>query len=131
MTTMKRLSSLAFTLLLASVACTQAQQDSILPVADFEKQVAAAKEKVVLDVRTPDEYNRGHLPDAKLMNVNDRDFKQQLSTLQKDKPVYVYCAAGVRSNKAANIMRQEGFTQVFELKGGIQSWQAAGKPVTK
>ncbi|HNS29689.1 MAG TPA: rhodanese-like domain-containing protein, partial [Tenuifilaceae bacterium] len=67
---MKRLSSLAFTLLLASVACTQAQQDSILPVADFEKQVAAAKEKVVLDVRTPDEYNRGHLPDAKLMNVN-------------------------------------------------------------
>jgi len=131
MTTMKRLSSLAFALLLASVACTQAQQDSILPVADFEKQVAATKEKVVLDVRTPDEYNRGHLPDAKLMNVNDGNFKQQLSTLQKDKPVYVYCAAGVRSNKAAKIMRQEGFTQVFELKGGLQAWQAAGKPVTK
>jgi len=128
---MKRLSSLAFALLLASVACTQAQQDSILPVADFEKQVAATKEKVVLDVRTPDEYNRGHLPDAKLMNVNDGNFKQQLSTLQKDKPVYVYCAAGVRSNKAAKIMRQEGFTQVFELKGGLQAWQAAGKPVTK
>ncbi|MCE7864870.1 MAG: rhodanese-like domain-containing protein [Bacteroidetes bacterium CHB5] len=131
MTTMKRLSSLAFVLLMVSAACTQAQQDSILPVADFEKQVAATKEKVVLDVRTPDEYNRGHLPDAKLMNVNDGNFKQQLSTLQKDKPVYVYCAAGVRSNKAAKIMRQEGFTQVFELKGGLQAWQAAGKPVTK
>lgn len=128
---MKLLNSLAVVLLLTSAACTQAQQGTVLSVADFEKQIASQSEKVVLDVRTPSEYNGGHLTQAKLMNVNDSNFKQQLSTLQKDKPVYVYCAAGVRSNKAAKIMRQEGFTQVFELCGGIQAWQAAGKPVTK
>lgn len=128
---MKLLNSLVVVLLLASAACTQAQEGTVLSVADFEKQIGTQSEKVVLDVRTPSEYNGGHLAQAKLMNVNDSNFKQQLSTLQKDKPVYVYCAAGVRSNKAAKIMRQEGFTQVFELSGGIQAWQAAGKPVTK
>lgn len=128
---MKLLNSLMVVLLVASAACTQAQQGTVLSVADFEKQIGTKSEKVVLDVRTPNEYNGGHLAQAKLMNVNDSNFKQQLSSLQKDKPVYVYCAAGVRSNKAAKIMRQEGFTQVFELSGGIQAWQAAGKPVTK
>ncbi|MBX2897273.1 MAG: rhodanese-like domain-containing protein [Cyclobacteriaceae bacterium] len=125
------LNTLVFVILAASAACTQTQQGGALSVADFEKKLASQSEKVVLDVRTPSEYNEGHLAQAKLMNVNDSNFKQQLSTLQKDKPVYVYCAAGVRSNKAATIMRQEGFTQVFELSGGIQAWQAAGKPVTK
>lgn len=128
---MKLLNSLMVVLLVASAACSQAQQGTVLSVADFEKQIGTKSEKVVLDVRTPNEYNGGHLAQAKLMNVNDSNFKQQLSTLQKDKPVYVYCAAGVRSNKAAKIMRQEGFTQVFELSGGIQAWQAAGKTVTK
>jgi rhodanese-related sulfurtransferase len=127
---MKLLNSLAVVLLVTSTACTQTQQGSILSVTDFEKQIATQTEKVVLDVRTPSEYNAGHLTQAKLMNVNDSNFKQQLSALKKDKPVYVYCAAGVRSNKAAKIMRQEGFTHVFELSGGIQAWQAAGKPVT-
>lgn len=128
---MKLLNSLVVVLLVISAACTQAQQGTVLSVADFAKQIATQSEKVVLDVRTPSEFKGGHLAQAKLINVNDTDFKQQLSALQKDKPVYVYCAAGVRSNKAAKIMRQEGFTQVFELSGGIQAWQAAGKPVTK
>ena len=118
-------------LMLLVVAYTQAQHGSILSVADFEKQVTTKTEKVVLDVRTPSEFKGGHLAEATLMNVNDSNFKDQISALQKDKPVYVYCAAGVRSNKAAKILKQEGFTQVFELSGGIQAWQAAGKPVVK
>lgn len=117
-------------LLLAGAACTQAQQNALLAVADFEKAITSKQEKVILDVRTLSEFGSGHLAQAKLMNVNSENFLQQINTLPKDKPVYVYCAAGVRSNKAAKILRQEGF-QVFELSGGIQAWQAAGKPVTK
>ena len=123
--------TLTLMLLLAGAACAQAQQETVLAVADFEKEVTSNKEKVILDVRTPSEFNSGHLAQAKLMNVNDKNFTQQISTLPKDKPVYVYCAAGVRSNKAAKILRQQGFTHVFELSGGIQAWQAAGKPVIK
>ncbi len=123
--------TLTLMLLLAGAACAQAQQETVLAVADFEKEVTSNKEKVILDVRTPSEFNSGHLAQARLMNVNDKNFTQQISTLPKDKPVYVYCAAGVRSNKAAKILRQQGFTHVFELSGGIQAWQAAGKPVIK
>lgn len=123
--------TLTLMLLLAGAACAQAQQETVLAVADFEKEVTSNKEKVILDVRTPSEFNSGHLAQALLMNVNDKNFTQQISTLPKDKPVYVYCAAGVRSNKAAKILRQQGFTHVFELSGGIQAWQAAGKPVIK
>lgn len=123
--------TLTLMLLLAGAACAQAQQETVLAVADFEKEVTSDKEKVILDVRTPSEFNSGHLAQALLMNVNDKNFTQQISTLPKDKPVYVYCAAGVRSNKAAKILRQQGFTHVFELSGGIQAWQAAGKPVIK
>ncbi len=125
---MKQIIFLLLMLLIA--ACAQAQQSPILSVADFEKQIANNSAKV-LDVRTPTEFKSGHLAQAILMNINDADFKQQISILQKDKPVYVYCAAGVRSNKAAKVLRQQGFTQVFELRGGIQAWQAAGKPVTR
>ena len=123
--------TLTLMLLLAGAVCAQAQQETVLAVADFEKEVTSNKEKVILDVRTPSEFNSGHLAQARLMNVNDKNFTQQISTLPKDKPVYVYCAAGVRSNKAAKILRQQGFTHVFELSGGIQAWQAAGKPVIK
>lgn len=58
---MKLLNSLVVVLLLSSAACTQAQQGIVLSVADFEKQIATQSEKVVLDVRTPSEYNGGHL----------------------------------------------------------------------
>lgn len=126
---MKRIQLFGLLVLLA--ACSQAQQNSILSVPDFEKQVTSKTDKVVLDVRTPAEFKSGHLAQATLMNVNDANFTQQINTLQKDKPVYVYCAAGVRSSKAAKVLRQQGFTHVFELRGGIQAWQAAGKPVTQ
>jgi rhodanese-related sulfurtransferase len=98
-------------MLLAGATTIQAQPNAILSVTDFEKEVTSKTEKIILDVRTPGEYKSGHLAEAKLMNVNDENFKQQISVLQKDKPVYVYCAAGVRSNKAAKILKQEGFTQ--------------------
>lgn len=128
---MKLQNTITILMLLVLATTIQAQPNAILSVTDFEKQVTAKTEKVVLDVRTPNEFKGGHLAEATLMNVNDSNFKQQISTLQKNKPVYVYCAAGVRSNKAAKILKQEGFTQVFELSGGIQAWQAAGKPVVK
>ncbi|MBN8652495.1 MAG: rhodanese-like domain-containing protein [Cytophagales bacterium] len=128
---MKLRNTITILMLLALATTIQAQPNAILSVTDFEKEVASKTEKIILDVRTPGEYKSGHLAEATLMNVNDSNFKQQISTLQKNKPVYVYCAAGVRSNKAAKILKQEGFTQVFELSGGIQAWQAAGKPVVK
>ena len=82
----------------------------------------------VLDVRTPEEYKAGHL--NKAINVNDKGFDAESGQLDKATPVLVYCLAGKRSQRAAELLRQKGY-KVYELKGGFQAWQEAGLPILK
>jgi rhodanese-related sulfurtransferase len=102
-----------------------------LSVADYEKKLNETSNEIIVDVRTPEEYQSGHLVNATLINYYDSDFKEQISKLDKSKPVYVYCKAGVRSAKAANILRESGFKEVYDLQGGFDAWSGAGKPVTR
>ena len=63
------------------------------------------------------------------MNFFDKDFKEQLSKLNKDEPVYVYCKSGGRSGKAKKQMEKMGFTMIYNLIGGINSWNANGQKI--
>ncbi|WP_294819203.1 rhodanese-like domain-containing protein [uncultured Flavobacterium sp.] len=84
---------------------------------------AALKNKVQLvDVRTPAEYRQGHIKSAKNIDVSSGDFHTKIEALDKSKPVYVYCRSGHRSNMAARKMEKAGFTLIYDLKGGINSW---------
>ena len=91
-------------------------------VAEFEK-LAKAGNGTTLDVRTPKEYDEGHLKGSINMSYFDKDFKNQVGKLDKDKPVYVYCHSGGRSSKAMNIMKSQGFTAVYNLTGGYAAWK--------
>lgn len=94
---------------------------------EFEKGI---KEKKVhlLDVRTPDEYKKGHIEQSMLADwMNREEFKSRTQHLDKSTPVYVYCASGGRSASAAKMLRGQGF-EVVELQGGFQSWRANDKP---
>ena len=126
---MQKICSIALFVL---VACSPAgaQTSELLTVADFEKKLATTKSKQVVDVRTPAEYASGHLADAIMININQDDFKTQAAKLDKGKPVFVYCAGGVRSGKAAKVLESLGF-KVYDLDGGIRAWSSAGKPVVK
>lgn len=84
---------------------------------------------VVLDVRTPDEYEDGHISGATLLNFYEDNFDQQLDQLDKDQPYLVHCASGGRSSDAREKMKEMGFTKIYHLDGGFQAWQQAGKPV--
>ena len=84
----------------------------------------------ILDVRTAEEYETGHIPNAMLANINDdKEFNHRIEALDKNHPVYVYCLAGSRSSKAASILKEKGFKKVVELDGGINAWKKADKPV--
>lgn len=107
------------------LGCSNAQTTT---VAEFEKGMSK-KDVQLIDVRTPDEYNEGHLKNARLMNVNDESFDANIATLDKNKPVYVYCRSGHRSHIAYTTLKEKGFKNVVELKGGIMAWEAAGKEV--
>lgn len=78
---------------------------------------------VVLDVRTPEEYKEGHLPNAVLLDFNGGVFDAEYAKLDRSKNYLVYCKSGRRSDKAAGKMKGAGFGNVIQLKGGIQAWQ--------
>lgn len=96
-------------------------------VDSFEKGLN--KDIQLLDVRTPEEYQQGHLHNAMLANWNDKqEFNRRVDALDKNKPVYVYCLSGGRSTQAKKALEQKGFNNVIELKGGISAWRLADKP---
>jgi phage shock protein E len=77
----------------------------------------AADYAAVIDVRTPEEWNEGHLVGAVRMGIADADFSAQLATLDPAKDYYIYCRSGNRAGQAIDIMRQMGFTGTL-INGG-------------
>lgn len=83
----------------------------------------------LVDVRTEQEYGNGHLKEAILINIQGQDFTTKATQqLDKQKPVIIYCRSGRRSMQAAQILVNEGFDTVYNMKGGILAWQAEGLP---
>ncbi len=85
----------------------------------------------LIDVRTPNEFKSGHIKNALNINYYDQDFSQQISKLDKLKPVYVYCRSGVRSKYSSEILKKLGFKKIYNLKGGILNWNANNLPLKK
>lgn len=84
----------------------------------------------VLDVRTIEEYNEGHIANAINIDVNKNDFlEKSLALLPKNKTIAVYCRSGRRSAKAAAQLAKSGYNAV-NLKGGIIAWTESAKPIT-
>lgn len=81
---------------------------------------------VLVDVRTPQEFSRGHIKGATLISMQDKQVTEKLNLLQKNKPIYLYCLSGSRSRVVANYLINNGFTQVYNLRKGIIEWQQLG-----
>ena len=93
----------------------------------FENKITN-KEVQILDVRTPEEFDLGHLSNAMLANWNEKDeFMRRINALDKDEPIYIYCLSGRRSAEAAKVLRERGFSEVIELQGGINAWKQGDK----
>ena len=88
-------------------------------------------EIVVLDVRTPSEYEREHLEGAVNLDNNAGIFRERASRLDRDQTYLVYCQSGTRSAHAADVMVELGFSSVYNMKGGITRWKGAGFPVVR
>ena len=86
------------------------------------------KDYIVIDVRTPKEYNNQKIPNSKLINFYDTDFKEQLNQLDKNQKYLIHCRSGSRSSNALGVMKELKFTNVQDLKGGINVWNSAGYP---
>lgn len=101
---------------------------SLVSAEDFSKMSTEAQ---LIDVRQPNEFTSGHIENAVNMSLYASDFETQISTLDKNKEVYLYCLTGKRSASAARKLKKMGFVKVYDLKGGIASWNRQQYPIVR
>ncbi|MBU6402633.1 MAG: rhodanese-like domain-containing protein [Verrucomicrobia bacterium] len=94
-----------------------------------EQLLSGGKKIVILDVRTPEEYRRGHLTGSTNINFFAADFAQRVGALDRNQTYLVHCAVGGRSAKACVQMNRLHFKSLYNLEGGIKAWEKAGKKV--
>src|SRR5207248_7717319 len=83
----------------------------------------------VVDVREPEEFANGHVPDA--VNLPQADLATRLNEVPRDRPVFVICQGGFRSLRAAQFLSQCGIADVANVKGGTEAWRAAGGEMSR
>ena len=121
---------------LSVTSCNQQEKknaDGTPVVQDISAQELNAIENEVLliDVRTPREYQSGHLKNAINIDYSSSDFKSKIAELPKDQEIYLYCKSGMRSSRAARQFEKMGFKKVYDLEGGLLSWQRNQYPLVK
>ncbi len=89
------------------------------------------EDAVVIDVREENEYVQGHILNA--LHIPLSSLKDKLKSLERyrEQPLVVVCLSGARSTTASHTLRNNGFTKVYNLSGGMMAWQNAGMPITK
>jgi len=86
---------------------------------------------LLLDVRNSEEYEAGHIIEARHLPAAELAAKAETLKKYKEKPVVVYCDTGASSGSAARKLAEQGFTKAVNLRGGIEAWRAENLPVTR
>lgn len=126
-------STIAAVLISGCVGDKPAPQDHINRIVPPAEASALIEEKkqdpnfVIIDVRRPDEYAGGHIPGA--INIASANLSGRLESLDRDGVYLLCCQRGGRSAGAREVMEKAGFGDVYEVKGGMSAWEAAGFPV--
>ena len=98
---------------------------------DLSQEVWDAKQEatpngIILDVRTQEEFEEGHIPKAQLLDIRKpQEFMNKINDLNADESYFVYCRSGSRSAQACQLMKQSGIQNCYNLLGGILEWQGA------
>jgi rhodanese-related sulfurtransferase len=109
------------------IACSAQKAETVLTPKEFNAKYKNTPHAILLDVRTEPEVKEGALTNAKNI-VYDDSFSSKLGGLSKETPIFIYCKGGVRSAKAAKILEEKGFKEVYQLKGGLDAWKEANLP---
>lgn len=121
------LSIFALTVILFFTACkdnSSAQEIKVISPQEVKEAVYDSGSHQLVDVRTAEEFQAGHLKNAQNICVTDDDFKENIAKLDKDKPVYLYCRSGKRSATAAKILKDLGFKEIYDMEGGYLNWES-------
>lgn len=135
---MRKIIIALFSVLSISVSCNttvkqESQSENNVVLEDITAKELHLKlngiEGVILDVRTPEEWQEGIIAGADTVNYYADNFEVLVQKLDKNNPIYVYCKSGGRSAKAAKKLHKLGFQRIYNVTGGITRWQKEGFPV--
>ncbi len=103
-------------------ACSSSNASDVT-VAQAQQMIDSDKNLVIIDVRTPEEYEAGHIPNAINIDFYSNDFQNLINDLDKDKKYLVYCRSGRRSANTLKMMKEMGFKNTYNMLGGMLKWQ--------
>lgn len=114
------------------IGCSTNQKSSIVNIEQGLEIIEKEKKLQLVDVRTPGEYNEGHLKNSVNIDIYDfENFEIEVNKLSKDQPVLIYCKSGSRSKEATAQLISLGFEEVYDLQGGIMKWVSSGLETVK
>ncbi len=136
MKVIKRWSVFLSAIIIVGCNAQQASSDKASSVKNMDSEevsnlLANNHDIIIVDVRTPAEFEAGHIARAKNINISDSDFQSQIEKLDRDSTYLVYCRTGNRSGRAIKLMEQLKFKSIYHLQHGITEWVGEGKPVEK
>jgi len=108
---------------------TKTSNSLVLVTVEEMKEISKLEWMQLVDVRTPEEYATGHIPNAQNIDFLDAEFEMNIQSLDKSKPVIIYCQRGSRSAKCASKLIANGFVKVYDLDGGFAQWEYSGLEV--
>ena len=117
-------------------SCSAQQEQNITALSPKEASNLIEKHKgdsdfVILDIRTPEEYQSGHLQNAVRVDYYSKSFADDIGRLDKEKSYLVYCRSGNRSARSMDLFKKLQFQKIYHLSSGINSWMSEGLPLVK
>lgn len=114
------LSILAIAVLIGfSSTTTTKASGGLVGASEFMTKYQATPDAVLVDVRTPEEFNAGHIEGAIVVDFDNPNFVIEIQKLDPSKTYFIYCRSGNRSGQAAVIMKRHNFQNVYDLQGGV------------
>ncbi len=120
---MKNIIAVLVMALVSVTSFAQAKEHFLIP----EKVNSEIDQVKFIDVRTPEEYKEGSIPKAININIKAEYFKDNIDNFKRDEPIVIFCQSGTRSAQAYAVFKELGFTNVREIEGGYEAWQAVQK----
>jgi|TARA_B110000503_G_C7081535_1_gene385384 rhodanese-related sulfurtransferase len=114
-----------------SLLSISAYSSNVSDISQQELFEANSNNVVIVDVRTTEEFQQGHVPNAINVPLSNIIDNPDILTFSKEKPIVLYCRSGYRAGKAAEALQKYGYTNLRHLEGDMQGWSKAGLPVAK
>ena len=117
--------------LLGALVTSQCYAAEPKNISSTQAKALLAKDKkvMILDVRTPEEFQQARLHGAKLIPISE--LERRVQEVPRDRPIFVYCSVGARSASAAGFLASQGYKEIYQMSDGLVGWYKNGYPIER